>query len=87
LFHYLKLRHPAPNALMRGAHVEDGHIRLLVDGILGNNPLMVMPVGELLAKARLFSGVGIIENGDISMLLDLEHFPELDADKIKKCRR
>jgi len=39
--------------------------------------MMVMPVGELLAKANIFSGVGILENGDISILLDIENLPEI----------
>lgn len=43
-----------------------------VDAIVGNRPLMVMPVGALLAKARYFAGVGIMENGGISVLLDTE---------------
>jgi hypothetical protein len=30
-------------------------------------------VGELLAKAGLFAGVGITESGDISVLLDVEN--------------
>jgi chemotaxis protein histidine kinase CheA len=80
----LKLRHLAEK---NGQNRRDGDIKLAVDRIIGNMPLVVMPVGELLAKARVFSGVGIMENGDISMLLDLEHFPELYTDKRKKCRR
>ena len=51
-----------------------GDIELAVDNIISNKPLMVMPVGELLSKARLFTGVGIMENGDISILLDIENF-------------
>ncbi len=50
-------------------------MEIAVDTIIGNNRIMVMPVGELLAKARLFAGVGIMENGDISMLLDIESLP------------
>jgi len=37
---------------------------------------MVMPVGELVAKVRLFAGIGILENGDISILLDIENLPK-----------
>lgn len=53
---------------------EDGNqsIQLPVDGIVGNRPLMVMPVGELLARAQYFAGVGVMENGGISVLLDTE---------------
>jgi hypothetical protein len=35
-------------------------------------PLMVMPLGELLARAGAFDGVGIMENGGISILLDMD---------------
>jgi two-component system chemotaxis sensor kinase CheA len=73
-FFTLKLRHHEE----KGSHNRsDGGIELAVDRIIGNRPLMVMPVGGLLAKVRLFSGVGIMENGDISILLDHEHFPEV----------
>ena len=43
-----------------------------VDSIIGNRPLMVLPVGELLASAGVFAGVGIMENGDVTMVLDVE---------------
>ena len=43
-----------------------------VDTIVGNRPLMVLPVGELLVTAGAFSGAGIMENGDISMMLDMD---------------
>jgi len=45
-------------------------IKFPVDAIIGNKAVMVLPVGELLAKTRAFGGVGIMENGDITMLLD-----------------
>jgi two-component system chemotaxis sensor kinase CheA len=48
------------------------HALFDVDAIVGNMPLMVMPSGELLSRARSFAGVGIMENGDISILLDME---------------
>ncbi|HIJ19937.1 MAG TPA: hypothetical protein HPP58_02700 [Deltaproteobacteria bacterium] len=47
-------------------------MRFEVDSIIGNTPLMAMPVGELPAKAKIFAGVGMMENGEISMLLDME---------------
>jgi two-component system, chemotaxis family, sensor kinase CheA len=72
-FHVLKLRHPGERYSEKGAGVE---MELAVDSIIGNKPIMVMPVGELLAKVRLFAGVGILENGDISILLDIESFPK-----------
>jgi two-component system chemotaxis sensor kinase CheA len=52
-------------------------IDVIVGDIIGNKPMMVMPVGELLAKVNIFSGVGIMENGDISILLDVENLPEI----------
>jgi len=66
----LKLKHPREKSRYNS---KDGNIELGVDQIIGNRPLMVMPVGELLAKARLFAGVGIMENGDVSILLDIEN--------------
>jgi two-component system, chemotaxis family, sensor kinase CheA len=55
----------------------NGEAEMAVDRVIGNRPLMVLPVGELLAKAGIFAGVGIMENGDISMLLDLENLLEM----------
>jgi two-component system, chemotaxis family, sensor kinase CheA len=71
--HVLKLRHPGEKYTEKGAGVE---MEVAVDSIIGNKPIMVMPVGELLAQVRLFAGVGILENGDISILLDIENFPK-----------
>jgi len=48
-----------------------------VDNIIGNNQLMVMPAGELLSKVGIFSGVGIRENGDVSVLLDTNKLTNL----------
>ena len=78
-FHILKLRHHTPDSLTSGLHAKNGQICLLVDGITGNRPLMVMPLGELLSKVRIFSGVGIMEDGHISMLLDLENLLEVQT--------
>jgi len=72
----LKLKHPREK---NSYNSKNGNIELGVDQILGNRPLMVMPVGELLAKARLFAGVGIMENGDISILLDIENLPRVQT--------
>ena len=52
-------------------------MRFAVDSIIGNTPLMAMPVGELLAKAKIFAGVGMMETGEISMLLDVEKLQKL----------
>jgi len=51
---------------------DNGHVQMAVDSIIGNKPVMVMRLGEMIAKAGIFSGVGIGENGDLSLLLDLE---------------
>ena len=51
----------------------EGDVRLAVDTILGNMPVMVLPVGELLSGYGLFSGVGVLENGDLATLLDTEY--------------
>lgn len=72
VFYTLKLRHLAEKS---SHNRRDGGVDLVVDRVIGNRPLMVMPVGELLAKVRLFAGVGIMENGDISILLDVGNFP------------
>ena len=51
---------------------ENEGLGIAADAIIGNMPLMAMPLGELLARTGLFAGVGIMENGDISLILDLE---------------
>ncbi|MFH1931558.1 MAG: ATP-binding protein [Pseudomonadota bacterium] len=74
LSHFLKLRHLGrENSFSTAGGVEE----LAVEKIIGNRPLMVMPVGELLAKVGFFAGVGIMENGDISILLDIEKLHEI----------
>lgn len=67
--HILKLRQPAK---LEVSNSHAGPVRFAVDSIVGNMPLMVMPLGEILAKADAFAGVGVMENGDISILLDME---------------
>jgi len=67
--HILKLRQPPG---INGATDRGTPVRVAVDTIIGNMPLMVMPLGELLVMAGSFAGVGIMENGDISILLDME---------------
>ncbi len=85
--HILKLRHPGHtsrhttpdfNHLVSGGRVENnGYIELAVDSIIGNRPIMAMPVGELIAKVGIFSGVGLMEDGELSILLDLESLQSL----------
>lgn len=77
LINILKLRRPGEKSGKTDGG--DGQIRLAVDSIIGNEPLMVMPVGDLLAKARIFAGVGVMENGDISILLDIENLPKVQG--------
>ncbi|RPH49820.1 MAG: hypothetical protein EHM85_12565 [Desulfobacteraceae bacterium] len=68
----LSLRYTADNSAFT-----DGKsgLKLIVDNVIGNRPLMVLPVGELLSRIKLFSGIGIMENGDISILLDVDNLP------------
>ncbi len=58
-----------------------------VDKIIENRPIMVMPVEDPLAKVGLFSGIGIMENGEISILLDMESFPEMPESGGKPANR
>lgn len=55
------------------------HVQLVVDTVIGNRPIMVTRAGELLAKAGIFSGVGIAENGELSLLLDLKNLESLNS--------
>jgi len=65
--HIMNVMYPeSKNSLTSGQN----QIKFAVDTIIGNKAVMVLPVGELLAKTRAFGGVGIMENGDITMLLD-----------------
>jgi len=66
--HIIRLRQSASS---RTPSSEDGGLGVAADAIIGNMPLMAIPPGELLAKTGLFAGVGIMENGDISLILDL----------------
>ncbi len=43
---------------------------ILTDDIVGNRPLMVMPIREPLSQVGLYAGVGVLENGDLSMVVD-----------------
>lgn len=58
-----------------GFEDEKSGMKLIVDNVIGNRPLMVLPVGELLSRIKFFSGIGIMENGDISILLDVDNLP------------
>lgn len=66
--HVLRVRRPPRPDKPAGGRTLS---RFLVDRVLGNVPLMVMPTGELLARAEAFAGVGIMENGDLSILLEM----------------
>ncbi len=65
----LKVRQ-APD--INGETARETPVRFAVDTIIGNMPLMVMPLGELLSRAGAFAGVGIMENGGISIFLDMD---------------
>ena len=72
LSNFLSLKYAKPPA----SSISEGNsLKLLADNIIGNRPLMVLPAGELLSKIKLFSGIGIMENGDICILLDVDNLP------------
>ncbi|MFH1241092.1 MAG: ATP-binding protein [Pseudomonadota bacterium] len=81
--HIIKLRGPeevkgiaalGPKHLVpREGVADNGHIELAVGRVIGNRPLMVLPLGDLLARAGIFSGVGVMESGELSILLDPEN--------------
>ncbi|MFW6099682.1 MAG: hypothetical protein ACOC79_04210, partial [Thermodesulfobacteriota bacterium] len=54
----------------------DRALHLAVEEIVGNRPLMVMPVDEILAKVPYIAGVGVMENGEVSILLETEELLE-----------
>ena len=68
--HIIRIRQPAKPPVKPPSHEKGPGIA--ADAIIGNVPLLAIPLGELLAKTGLFAGVGIMENGDISLILDLE---------------
>ncbi|MCG6878453.1 MAG: Hpt domain-containing protein [Deltaproteobacteria bacterium] len=67
--HIVRMRQPVNPSV---APLDQKGLGIVADAIIGNMPLMAIPLGELLAKTGLFAGVGIMENGDISLILDLE---------------
>ena len=72
LYNFLSLKYVNPPA---SSGSDMSNLKLLADSIIGNRPLMVLPVGDLLSRIKLFSGIGIMENGDISILLDVDNLP------------
>jgi len=60
--HLIRLRQSAVSHI---SSPEEGGLAIAADAIVGNMPLMAIPLGELLAKTGIFAGVGIMENGDI----------------------
>jgi chemotaxis protein histidine kinase CheA len=72
LSNFLTLKYAATPA---GSGPEMSGLKLLAENIIGNRPLMVLPVGDLLSKIKLYSGIGIMENGDICILLDVDNLP------------
>jgi chemotaxis protein histidine kinase CheA len=53
----------------------EAEIGLAVDQISGNKQLMIMPVGDLISKTGQFTGMGIMEDGGIAVLLDTTNLP------------
>ncbi len=68
--HIIRLRQPL-YSIESGSGQEGEGSGISADAIIGNMPLMAIPLGELPAKTGLFAGVGIMENGEISLILDL----------------
>lgn len=71
--HIVRLKSPEDET---ASNSDSAGMRFAVDSVIGNTPLMAMPVGELLAKAKIFAGIGVMENGEISMLIDIERLQE-----------
>ncbi|MBI5590026.1 MAG: Hpt domain-containing protein [Deltaproteobacteria bacterium] len=72
--HILNLRsgsHRSKTPPKTSVQPEDISWSLAVDSIIGNRPIMIVHVSELIAKTRIYSGIGIMENGGISPLLDI----------------
>ena len=68
--HVLKI-HPVSRFLAEGHQLTGLVENLIVDRVIGNKPVMIMQVVRLVARTRLFSGIGVLENGMISLLLDI----------------
>jgi two-component system, chemotaxis family, sensor kinase CheA len=66
-FHLIELKDPEK----RDDTVDAQPSCVLAETIVGNRPLMVMPIGELLSRTGMYMGVGIMENGDVSLVLDI----------------
>ncbi len=52
-----------------------GESRVLVleaDSIVGNESVVVVPAGEFLSRAGFYSGVGVMEDGSLSVILDVD---------------
>jgi two-component system, chemotaxis family, sensor kinase CheA len=55
---------------------DDHVLAFSVDTVIGNKRIMVMPAGEILSKTGLIAGVGIMDDGRLSVLLDIESLPQ-----------
>ena len=81
LFNLFGLQSPTDRSLLTlkiqaygqtgSADIPADELNIGVEHIIGNRPLMVMPVGEIMARLKLFTGVGIMESGELSLLLDV----------------
>ncbi|MGB5987245.1 MAG: ATP-binding protein, partial [Desulfobacterales bacterium] len=45
---------------------------IAVDQVIGSRSLMVLPPGKLLARAGIYSGVGILEDGTLAPIIDTD---------------
>ncbi len=45
---------------------------LMVDSIVGNKPVMILRPGQLIRNARIFSGIGVLESGVLTSMLDVD---------------
>ena len=58
-----------------GSTSADRILAFSVDTVIGNKRIMVMPAGEILSRTGLIAGVGIMDDGRVSVLLDIESLP------------
>jgi len=63
----LKLR--SSSAVLPGRRRIQG---LMVDTIVGNKPVMILRPGQLIRNAKIFSGIGVLESGVLTSMLDVD---------------
>lgn len=50
---------------------------LMVDTIVGNQPVMILRPGQLVRNARIFSGIGVLESGVLASMLDVDMLAQI----------